>query len=182
MIWNSLVGTAAELARINRNLKLQAIAIQKNSDKLDQVLELLTIGPADHFEFTTQVEGKAPTEGATTMTLSDSQRAQLSIRPVDRKKKPAQLDGVPVWATSDETVATVAPGFIDTDGTVQPDESGLRAVVEGVTPGACRITVTGDANLSPEETAAITGILEVTVTAGQAIMIDIDAGSPVEIP
>jgi hypothetical protein len=187
MIWNRLNHTAARTAEalngIAKTQKLQAEAIQENNKKLDQIIDLLTTGPLDHFEFAVRIEG-APTtqEGALTMNLTDSQRAQLSIRPVDRKGKPAPLDGVPVWATSDETVATVTVGAIDTDGNVVADETGLRAVLEGVAPGTCRITVTGDANMSPDTTAPITGVLEVTVTAGQAINVAIDASSPVELP
>lgn len=62
-----------------------------------------------------------------------------------------------------------------------PDSLGLKAVLEGVSEGLCRVTVTGDARLG-DETKAITGVLEVSVTPGEAITVVIDSGTPVEIP
>ena len=168
----------------------QSKAIQSLNAKLDQIIELLTVATVDHFEFDVQVEGQQLTVGATKMQLTDSQRAQLSIRPVDRKGKPAPLDGVPVWASSDETVCTVTLGVIQPDGTVVADASGLHAVLEGVTPNTldangvpvpARVTVTGDAKIG-DGTAPISGTLDVVVTGGQAINLTIDAGTPVEIP
>jgi hypothetical protein len=134
---------------------------------INQILDLLTLGVADHFQFSVTLEGKT-TVGVTTMTLTDSQQATLTIAPLDKKGKPAQLDGVPVWASSDETVATVTA-----------DATGLTANLVAVTTGDCRITVTGDADLG-SGVSPIVGTLDVTVTAGQATTIDITAGTPTE--
>ncbi len=43
------------------------------------------------------------------------------------------------------------------------------------------LVLTGDARLG-DETKAITGVLEVSVTPGEAITVVIDSGTPVEIP
>ena len=190
VIWRGVLELMTQHQAMRRELAAQTKAIQASDAKLDQILNLLTIEAADHFEITVQVEGEPPIVGATNMQMTDSQRAQLSIRPVDKRGKPAPLDGVPVWASSDETVATVVLGKIEADGTIAPDPSGLFAVLEGVAPSAkdangapvpSRVTVTGDAAIG-DGTQAITGVLEVIIIAGQAINLVIDAGTPVEIP
>jgi hypothetical protein len=185
VIWRAVLTVLQNQAAMRAELQLIR-------EQQDQIIDLLTIHPADHFEFTVQVEGETPIIGATQMPpMTDSQRAQLSIRPLDRKKKPAPLDGVPAWASSDETVVTVQLGKLEPDGSISPDDTGLFAVAEGVAPNAvdasgqpipARITVSGDANMDPDTTSPITGILEVIVTAGQAITVNIDMGTPVEIP
>ena len=180
LIWRTVTRSNARIERRLAHLEQQGA--QANA-KLDLILEQLTTGPLDHFEFDVQVEGEQAIEGALEVTLTNSQRAQLSIRPVDRKNHPAPLDGVPVWATSDPTVATVTPGILDNDGNIvaDPDPQGLKAVLEGVSEGTGRITVTGDARLG-DETKPITGVLEVIVTAGEAVTVVIDAAAPIEIP
>lgn len=169
------------LDRIEETLSQLSQAVQDANAKLDQILDLLLIGGADHFVFTVQVEGQEPITGATNVTFTDNQRAQLTIQPLDKKGKPASLDGVPVWASSDETVVTVELGVLNPDGTITPDATGLQAVAEAVVPGSARISVTGDADLGPG-TAPITGVLDVSVTPGQATVINITAGAPVDAP
>lgn len=134
---------------------------------LNHILNLLLLPAADHFVFSVTVDGHT-TEGATNVTLTDSQNAVLTIAPVDKKGAPATLDGVPVWASSDETIATV-----------EADASGLTATLTAVRPGSCSVTVTGDADLG-EGTTPIVGTLGVSVTPGEAVQIDITAGTPTE--
>jgi hypothetical protein len=78
------------------------------------------------------------------------------------------VDGVPVWASSDETVVTVAPAA-----------DGMSAVASGVAPGTGRVVVTADADLGAGVTN-ITGILDFTITGGAAATIEIVAGTPVD--
>lgn len=146
-------------------------AVRVSDAKLDQILEFLALSVADHFEFSVTVEGGTTQNGDSPMslTLTDSQAAALSISPVDKKGKPAPLDGVPTWASSDETVVTVVA-----------DSTGLNATLSAVAPGSARVVVTGDADLSPDVTSPITGTLDVTVTPGAAVNIDITAGTPTE--
>jgi hypothetical protein len=202
MIWQRLLRVAtsaqhaavvAELMALRAELASFKAATQTGeariNAKLDQILDQLTLPPAEAVEFDVILYSEdgggiqSQTQGARKMTMTDSQRAQLTIRPVDRKNKPARLDGPPTWATSDPTVATVTTGILNQDGTIgtDPDDQGLNAVLEGVAPGSCRVTVSGDADLSTES-ASITGVLEVTVNPGQAINVVIDASSPVEVP
>lgn len=161
----------AGFSRIGRQFTELLAAVRVSDAKLDQILELLRLAVLDHFRFTIEVEGRETQIGDSPImfNLTDSQVAALSIQPLDKKNKPAALDGIPVWASSDETVVTVVA-----------DATGLNATVSAVAPGTARVVVTGDADLSPEITSAITGTLDVTVTAGAAVSIAITAGTPTE--
>lgn len=181
-ILNSVLGALRMLRIILGTLQEQSVLIRQQADRLqlleddlidqgktlDQILNLLLLPAADHFVFSVTVEGQPTVEGATTMKLTDSQNAVLTIAPVDKKGAPATLDGVPVWASSDETIATVAA-----------DPGGLTATLTAVRPGTCGVTVTGDADLG-EGTTPIVGSLDVEVTPGQAVQISIAASDPTE--
>ncbi len=141
-------------------------AIQVLDAKLDQVLDLLTPGPAVKFTFTAYLEDGTILNEVTKMDLRDDQKVSLTIQPIDKKGKPALIDGVPVWASSDETVVTVA---------ASPD--GLSAVASGVAPGTGRVVVTADGDLGTGVTD-ITGTLDFNVTGGGAVSVTITAGTP----
>lgn len=146
-------------------------AVAVCDSKLDQILDLLLLPAADHFRFTVTLDGQTTTgDSPMSFMLSDSQTSALSIQPVDKKGAPASLDGVPVWATSDATIATVD---------ASADATGLTATLSGVRPGTCTITVTGDADLT-SGTTPIVGTLDVTVIAGEAVQISISAGAPAD--
>ena len=71
----------------------------------------------------------------------------------------AAVDGVPVWASSDETVLSVTPA-----------DDGMSALVDTVAPGVARISVTADADMGAG-TKSITGVSEdVNVTEGPSFM------------
>lgn len=141
--------------------------IDKLQETVDRIETLLYFPVADHFVFSVSVEGQ-PIPGATSMNLTDSQKGALSISVVDKKGNPATLDGVPVWASSDETIATV-----------QADDTGMNATVTAVRPGSCDVTVTGDADLGAG-VQPIVGSLSVSVTPGQAVQITINEGAITE--
>jgi len=150
-------------------------ALQKVQDQLlvlsaqaAQIIDFLVPGPAVGFTFTAISEDGTIQTGVTKMDLRDDQKVDLSIQPVDKKGKPALVDGVPAWASSDETVITL---------TVAAD--GLSASAAGVAPGAARVTVTADADLGAGVTD-ITGVLEFNVTGGAAATITINAGTPTD--
>jgi hypothetical protein len=88
----------------------------------------------------------------------------------DAKGRPAVVDGVPAWASSDETVLTVTPAA-----------DGMSAVVDTVAPGVARITVTADADLG-SGVQAITGVSDdVNVTSGSvASVMRLVLGTPVD--
>jgi hypothetical protein len=83
---------------------------------------------------------------------------------------PATVDGVPVWASSDETVI-VAAAAVD----------GMSAVITTVAPGTARVTVTADADLGAGVTT-LTGVTEdLVVTLGpssQASVMTLTLGAP----
>lgn len=84
--------------------------------------------------------------------------------------QPANVDGVPTWASSDETVLAV-----------EPNADGMSALINTVAPGTARITVTADADLG-QGTQTITGVSEdINVTmgpSGQASVITFSLGDP----
>lgn len=83
---------------------------------------------------------------------------------------PAAVDGVPVWASSDETVLTVLAGV-----------DGMSAIVDTVAPGIARISVSADADLGAG-VVPLTGVSEdVNVTldpAQQASVMTLSLGAP----
>lgn len=84
---------------------------------------------------------------------------------------PATVDGVPVWASSDETVVAVTA-----------DATGMAATAPCVAPGTARLTVTADADLGAG-IVTITGVSEdITVTldpAQQASIVTLSLGTAV---
>jgi hypothetical protein len=60
----------------------------------------------------------------------------------------AAVDGVPVWASSDETVVSVTAAA-----------DGMSAVIPCIAPGTARVTVTADADLGAG-VITITGVSE----------------------
>ena len=102
------------------------------------------------------------------MVLTDSQQVLLSIQPVDKKGKPAKVDGIPAWVSSNLDVLTLS---------VAPD--GLSATAVALDLGHSQISVMADADLG-EGVVLLTGIEEVDVVAGQAVSLAITAGVPEE--
>jgi hypothetical protein len=94
----------------------------------------------------------------------------LSI--TDSRGRPAPVDGVPVWASSDETVLTVTASV-----------DGMSAVVDSVAPGTARVTVSADADMGAG-VVSITGVSEdVNVTNGSvASVMTLNLGAPVDKP
>lgn len=159
-----------------------APSFQALSDKLDKALVLLgTIKDFIGAE-TTEPQGAAvelqifvrnfPGQkitliGDSMLVVTDVQKVTLSIAPVDAKGNPAPVDGVPTWAVSDATLATITPAA-----------DGLSAVVTASGPlGTFQANVSADADLGAG-TTTITGTLDIQVTASQATSLNIAAGTP----
>lgn len=168
---SQLRSQAAQLQALNASLTAQNAALTQQvvsmQSELTQILNLLLLSEAASFRFDVAIDGHT-TFGATMFTLTDSQQATITLSPVDAKGAPASLDGAPVWASSDETIATVAAA---TDG--------LSAVLTSIRPGTCTVTATGDADLTSGVTP-INGTLDVTVVAGAAIQITLTASDPTD--
>jgi hypothetical protein len=106
----------------------------------------------------------------TMLKLTTTQQSALSISPVDRKGKPAEVESI-VFTSSDETVATV------TQDTADP----RKALLKAVNTGTAQINVTADPKLG-DEVGAITGTLDVTVVAAEAVSLSIGTGTVEEQP
>lgn len=135
--------------------------------KLEEIKDILTPGPAVKIVFTAETEGSVQT-GVEKMDLRDDQQVALTIQPVDKKGAPAQVDGAPVWASSDATILTVTAAA-----------DGMSANVAGVAPGLARVVVTADADLG-SGTTPLTGTLDFNVTGGGAVSISITPGTPTD--
>lgn len=103
------------------------------------------------------------------LVLTDTQQVDVAIKPVDKKGNAAQVDGVPVWTSSDLNIATV-----------EAAADGLSAVVKAANGlGDVQISVTADADLGAG-VQPLVGTLDITVAAGAAVSLGIVTGTPVE--
>ncbi len=174
-IWTGVVAILNGQKQIRRQLydiqcDLRVIRRELAEQRLliEEILALVKPLPAVGFVFTVELEGEI-TEGAKHINMTNSQQLTATIQPVDAKGQPALVDGVPVWASSDETIITVAAS-----------DDGMSAVVAAVGPlGDAKVSVTADADLGAG-VSAIFGTLDVSITQGQAVGFKITTSDPVE--
>jgi len=102
------------------------------------------------------------------LRLTATQECVYAITIEDVKGNPAQVDGVPAWATSNPEVLTVTAS-----------EDGMSAVVKAGKVGLSQVSVTCDADLG-EGVTPLVGMDDVEVVAGQAAVIKLAAGTPTE--
>ncbi len=98
-------------------------------------------------------------------TITTTQQFTLSITPVDRKGKPAPVDGAPSWASSNEAVASVVP-----------NPGGLSALVVAQGIGDYTISVSADADLG-EGVLTITASDSGSVSQGTATAVGFTIGA-----
>lgn len=101
--------------------------------------------------------------------LTATQKVPCTIDPRDSKGNSAPVDGVPQWASTNPSVATVVPSA-----------DGLSAEVIAAGLGTTQIQVTADADLDAGETRELTGTLDIEVRPAEAVTLGISAGAPVE--
>lgn len=105
------------------------------------------------------------------LQLTDSQFCTASIKPVDKKGNPANVDGAPLWSTDNTEVLAL-----------EPAADGLSCKVSAVGPlGSAKVSVKADA-LIGDGTVDLFGVLDVEVTAGAATSIEITTDAPAEQP
>jgi uncharacterized protein YjdB len=102
--------------------------------------------------------------------MTTTQEFTATINPTDAKGKPAPVDGEPVWASSNEAVASVVP-----------NPGGMSALIVAQAPGEYVVSVSADADLGAGITT-ITGQDTGTVSLGQATSVGITAGPVTEQP
>jgi hypothetical protein len=105
------------------------------------------------------------------LTLTTVQEADLSVAGADARGNPAELENI-IFDVSDETVITLAED--------EDDTSKVTVIAVGV--GTAQVTVTADAALGDDETRELTGTLDVTVKAAEAVTLAISAGIPRDQP
>jgi len=105
---------------------------------------------------------------------TDQDLPNVSLTITNNRGQSAPVDGVPVWASSDETVIMVTPAA-----------DGMSASINTVANGTARVTVTADADVGGG-TVTITGVSEdINVTVGpnsQASTMTLSLGAPVDKP
>jgi len=104
------------------------------------------------------------------LQLTNTQQCPIEVSGVDKKGNPAELDSV-VFTSSDPSVATVEADPADQD----------KALIKAVATGTAQINVTADADLG-DGVSELTGTLDVTVVAGQAVGFAINTGTVEEQP
>ena len=102
------------------------------------------------------------------VSMTATQQCTLTATPEDAKGKPAPVDGVPEWQLSNPAICSI-----------QPDPTGLTALVKATAIGTTTVTVIADADLT-SGVQHIQGTFDVTVTSSQATQIFISASTPVE--
>ena len=102
--------------------------------------------------------------------ITTTQQFLASIAPTDRTGKPAPIDGEPVWASSNEAVASVVP-----------NPGGMSALIVAQGVGDYSISVSADADLG-EGVTTITGTDTGSVTLGTATAVGITVGAVEEQP
>lgn len=107
------------------------------------------------------------------LLLKDDQQIAVSVAPVDAAGNPATLDGTPTYVSSDPTVLTVVQP--STDPAFASDPNSADLVTTG-TLGGATVTITADADLSPDITD-ITDVINVTVGADNATSLGIKTGT-----
>ena len=106
-------------------------------------------------------------KGIHNMILTDLQKVKMSIAPVDAVGNPAKIDGVPQWASSDETLVSITPAA-----------DGLSCYATAVGPlGTVQVSVQADADLGPG-VKTITGTLDIEVTASDATSLSVSTAVP----
>lgn len=103
------------------------------------------------------------------LKLTDSQQCKLAIKPTDKAGNVAPIDGAPDWRSSNSEVVTVTPSA-----------DGLSAdVVTTGALGTATVSVSADADLG-EGTKQISGSIDIEVGAGEAVTVEVTAGTPEE--
>lgn len=103
---------------------------------------------------------------AATLELRDDQKCPLTIKITDAKGQPAPTDDAPLWQSSNPAVAEV-----------MPSDDGLSCEIIAGVPGDATVSVSADADLG-DGTTTIAGSIDVHVTPGSAMAVEITPGTP----
>ena len=172
-IWQAVRGLPGQVAGLLQVQAQQGQTLQDIEALLVRVLEDLEPQPAARIRIDKLHEDGTLEEDIMADTIRDDQIITYPVSAVDKKGKPALLDGVPTATSSDETVLTAAVGG---DAT-----AGFTLIVTGVAPGSARAIITGDGDLGSGVTP-VTGIADITVTGGGAATFTLGPGVVTDQP
>lgn len=137
-------------------------------ERLESIEELVT--PDEDFSaiwFFTNINGQ--NQRIQSMFLKADQSLPLSIAIKDKFGNAAKVDGAPAWAVTDEAL-----------GAVEASEDGMSAsFVPSGKAGILKVQVKADADLG-EGVTEILGEIDIEVLAGEAVLVEIAAGEPVD--
>lgn len=106
-------------------------------------------------------------------TLPIDHRVSMQVTYVDAQGNPARVDGEVVWASSDDTIATV---------TTDQTDSSICTVTPAGQLGQVQVTATADADLGQGVRSIIT-TADIEIVAGEAVAGSIQPlGEPQPIP
>lgn len=101
------------------------------------------------------------------LILTDIQKVTVAVQPKSAAGNIALVDGKPVWTVSDDTIITLE---------VSEDGFSVEAITTGKL-GSAQIAINLDSDLG-EGVKDLTGILDVTVIASDAVNVEINVGTP----
>lgn len=154
------------LSRVRELQRIVRYTSRQQNYLFYKLIDSLNPGGAARVIFYATIDGEK--RKVIKMFLKDDQSLPVSVEFVDAKGNAAKVDGAPVWAVSDEALATLD---------VAAD--GLSAVVKPVGPlGSFKLQVKADADLG-EGVKEILGELDIEVIGGEAVAVNIKAGEPV---
>lgn len=107
--------------------------------------------------------------------FTTEQMVPFVFKVADGRGRKVKIDGQPVAASSDETLATVAM-------TDNGDDTWNGAITAVGVAGSGRVTVTADADLSPD-VSDVVGVLEFNITLDPrtaARVVSTEAGAPAD--
>ncbi len=90
---------------------------------------------------------------------NDASPVGFAVEFLDKKSKPAKVDGTPTWTVSDPAIAVLVVGADGLSCTVAPSDAG--------TLGTVQLNISADADMGPG-VRTITGSLDLEIVASEA--------------
>lgn len=145
-------------------LEKRVASSERHIKKLEQFVNIVR---AERVEMYALIDGKY--ERVEHMFLKVTQKLPLKVEFKDAQGNPAQVDGLPKWAVTDEAAATLEVAADGMSATLIP--SGPIS--------AFKVQVQADADLG-EGVKEILGSLDIEMLGGEAVSVNITAGEPVD--
>lgn len=125
---------------------------------------------AGYLVITMQPFPKNERKDVITMDLKNTQGIDLTITPTKPDGQPGQVDGVPVWSSSDESIVTVTP---------TADGLGCRVLTVDNAVGTATVKVSADADIGAG-VQEITAALDFNVSDPNVSNLNLTAGAVFE--